>query len=267
MHAMELLSERSFPRHSHDQYGIGVVTSGAQRSWSAVGHVEASAGDLIMVNPGEVHDGMPVAGARAWFIVYLDAEVVGADLATEGGRGELVVPPVAKDPALARELRRWCERLRSGALDALAQEEGVCALLLHVERRHRLAGTRVRARPPAVERAVERLHAAPESAPSLAELAALCGVGRFQLLRGFKRHLGITPHAYLTQLRVCHARRQLAAGRTPAETAAALGFADQSHLTRAFVKYFGVAPGRYRAAVAGVTRDSIRHSRARSRSE
>lgn len=30
-------------------------------------------------------------------------------------------------------------------------------------------------------------------------LAALCGMSRFQLIRGFARETGITPHAYLVQ--------------------------------------------------------------------
>ena len=59
---MTLFSNHTFPRHSHDQFGIGIMTSGAQRSWSVIGQVESEAGDVIMVNPGEMHDGMPVDG-------------------------------------------------------------------------------------------------------------------------------------------------------------------------------------------------------------
>jgi AraC-like DNA-binding protein len=62
--------------------------------------------------------------------------------------------------------------------------------------------------------------------------------------------VGITPHAYLVQRRVRLARGLLAAGRTPAQAAAEAGFADQSHLTRAFLRQLGVTPGRYRAALA-----------------
>ena len=50
--AMELASNHSFPRHTHDEYGIGVVLSGAQRSWSGVGQVESVPGDVLTVNPG-----------------------------------------------------------------------------------------------------------------------------------------------------------------------------------------------------------------------
>jgi hypothetical protein len=60
--AMTLVSNHHFPRHSHEQFGIGVIAFGAQRSWSGVGSVSAVAGDVIMANPGEIHDGAPVDG-------------------------------------------------------------------------------------------------------------------------------------------------------------------------------------------------------------
>ncbi|HIP78910.1 MAG TPA: AraC family transcriptional regulator, partial [Kiloniellaceae bacterium] len=59
---------------------------------------------------------------------------------------------------------------------------------------------------------------------------------------------GTTPHAYLTQHRVKKARGYLREGLPLAEAAVASGFADQSHMTRAFVRQFGISPGRYRAA-------------------
>ena len=84
---------------------------------------------------------------------------------------------------------------------------------------------------------------------TLAELAALSGVSRFQLLRGFAREVGATPHAYVVQRRVLLARRLVAQRRSLAEAAAGAGFADQSHMTRAFVPEFGITPARYRAAL------------------
>src|SRR6202000_249829 len=75
--AMELTSNHSFPRHTHDEYGIGVILSGAQRSWSGVGPVESLPGDVITVNPGELHDGHPISGApRSWRIIYFDSKTL-----------------------------------------------------------------------------------------------------------------------------------------------------------------------------------------------
>lgn len=99
-------------------------------------------------------------------------------------------------------------------------------------------------------KAIRRLDSAPVEPVSLTELAALAGVSRFQFLRAFTGEIGTTPHAYLIQRRVCVARQLLAAGEIPAQAAISAGFADQSHMTRAFVRYLGITPARYRAAVA-----------------
>ena len=48
--AISLESDRAFPRHAHDEFGVGVIVSGAHRSWSGRGQVDALAGDAIMVN-------------------------------------------------------------------------------------------------------------------------------------------------------------------------------------------------------------------------
>src|SRR5215469_14017980 len=102
---MTLFSNHAFPRHSHDHFGIGIMTSGAQRSWSVIGQVESEAGDVIMVNPGEMHDRIPVDGvARGWRILYLDPALVAREIAEEPMAAALIVRPVARDPRLARDV-------------------------------------------------------------------------------------------------------------------------------------------------------------------
>jgi len=44
--AVEAESRHAFPRHTHDQFGIGVIHRGAHRSHSGRGQVEAGAGVL-----------------------------------------------------------------------------------------------------------------------------------------------------------------------------------------------------------------------------
>lgn len=83
--AVEAESAHAFPRHSHEQFGVGLIVRGAQRSLSGRGVVEAGAGDLITVNPSEVHDGASLGGrGRAWRMLCLDPSLV-ADFA--GGSG------------------------------------------------------------------------------------------------------------------------------------------------------------------------------------
>lgn len=66
-------TSRRFDRHTHAVHGIGVIDAGGQTSASGRGQVEAVRGEVITVNPGEVHDGVPMQGEkRRWRIVYFD---------------------------------------------------------------------------------------------------------------------------------------------------------------------------------------------------
>jgi AraC-like DNA-binding protein len=250
LEAVTFVSNHHFPRHAHDQFGIGVVSCGAQRSWSAVGSVYAGPGDCIMANPGEIHDGIPLEDKpRGWSIIYLDPLLVTEELGEELTGAVEMVRPVARDPLLAGHFLDLFTCLTAAPTDDFAAEERLLCSLLCLLGRHGTSRPRCGGPVPCVRRAMRRMASAPEEKVSLAELAALSGVSRFQLLRGFVRAVGTTPHTYLIQLRVRLARRLLAEGQTPAEAAALAGFADQSHMTRVFVHQLGVTPGRYRAAI------------------
>src|SRR5258708_16776669 len=60
--AMSATTSRTYPRHTHDQYGIGVIDSGGHASLSGRGQVEAGSGSLRFVNPGEVHVARSLGG-------------------------------------------------------------------------------------------------------------------------------------------------------------------------------------------------------------
>jgi AraC-like DNA-binding protein len=261
--ARTLASDRSFPRHSHDQLGIGVILSGAHRSWSGIGHVEAQADDIIMVNPGEMHDGMPIGGVREWRMLYFDPPLV-AGLAADEDTDECeVVRPTAHDPALAERFGRLFAAVTTSQPEPLQLEERLLGLVMHVLRGHGLRRPSPLGPSPSVASALARLDADPASRVTLAELAELSGVSRFQLLRAFAREIGVTPHAYLVQRRVRLTRQLLASGQPIVEAAITAGFADQSHMTRAFVRQFGITPGRYLAASAETPSPAILESRSR----
>jgi len=84
---------------------------------------------------------------------------------------------------------------------------------------------------------------------TLEQLAAVAGMSAFHLARSFKKAIGLPPHVFLTQLRLQQAKRLLARGVGLAEAAAAVGFYDQSALSRHFKKIYGVTPGQYARAV------------------
>lgn len=82
---------------------------------------------------------------------------------------------------------------------------------------------------------------------TLAELATLSGMGRYQLIRALRAATGMTPHAYQLNARINQARSWLQSGREISDIAYRLGFSDQSHFQRVFKAHTGVTPGCYRA--------------------
>jgi hypothetical protein len=191
--AMELTSNHSFPRHSHDEYGIGVVLSGAQRSWSGVGTVESVPGDVITVNPGEMHDGHPISGAvRRWRIIYFDPGVLKRQLIPESTCDTEFASPCLTDYILGRSVNRLFKRIASGA-ERLGVEEIVTKLVSRLADPARRSQLQSKSYSHPVRKALARIDDNPSQPTTLAELAALSGMSRYQIVRAFGRELGATP--------------------------------------------------------------------------
>jgi AraC-like DNA-binding protein len=85
------------------------------------------------------------------------------------------------------------------------------------------------------------------SSISVESLASACNISVSALERRFRKHLDKTPHQYINEVRLDHARQMLLETDKPIGTIALeTGFADHSHFTRAFTRAFGVAPSRAR---------------------
>ncbi|MCA1490987.1 AraC family transcriptional regulator [Ensifer sp. NBAIM29] len=251
---VEAQTSCSFQRHTHDQFGIGLIQHGAQKSLSGRGTVEAQAGDVITVNPGEVHDGMPIGDAgRTWKMLYLEpflVEGIVSDI-TEGRRmrGEFA-DPVISDAMLAARFRSiFAAATATDCADSPLRWEVSAFALLAQALRLVPEGSLSFREPRAIAAAISLIDDDPLAPLSLADLARQSGLSRFQVVRGFTRATGLTPHAYLVQRRI-DIVRQLIAKRTPlADAAVAGGFADQSHMTRVFVRKYGFTPGAYAQAM------------------
>ncbi len=128
---MSASTAHAFPRHTHDEYGIGIVDAGGHASWSGRGQVEAGPGTFISVNPGEVHDGRAIGGRpRAWRILYFDPAAladVRADI-MEGAQGAFTfATPVFADRGLRQlfeaAFRHAMPRAEAGADDAMRDRD------------------------------------------------------------------------------------------------------------------------------------------------
>lgn len=240
----------SYMPHAHDGFAVGVIVAGAERfRYRGADHI-ASAGSIVAVNPGEIHTGEAAGDGWSYRMFYPPVELLQRAAEELAGRPQPIPffgVPVMHDPVLAQQLRELHTALESTA-EPLVRETLLISTLTAVVARHTDAPPAVAvvgAEPAAVAQARRFLDQHKAERPTLTQLSEHIGFSPFHLLRVFQRAVGCTPHAYLMQIRVREARRLLNKGLPPAEVAFLTGFADQSHLTRAFRRVIGVPPAQY----------------------
>ncbi len=243
-------SDRSFPRHMHDQFGIGVIERGAQKSASGRGIVEAGAGRVITVNPGEVHDGIALGeSGRAWTMLYFDPEVVHAalsDIRERDSRDFEFVYPVDPRPLPIAFVHSFKPSHRNGRLcrggspsSAVVANAGTPPRCASSGRIHRWSVSRQADDGRGTTDALRSRRTFGRSGNEPLPLSA-----RFLLPHG-------ADTAQLSDAAPpASGAASIGKGRSPAEAAFASGFCDQSHLNRVFVRHFGTTPALYRHALS-----------------
>ncbi|AWM92020.1 AraC family transcriptional regulator [Pseudomonas sp. 31-12] len=144
--------------------------------------------------------------------------------------------------ALARDLRRL---LLAPQSDLLAFEQ--CALGL-VELTHRKIDTPQRITSTSFARVLDQIAEQFQQPLTNAQLADTYGQNPLRFLRDFTQAIGLTPHAFLVEVRLQAARRMIEhTDLTLASIALDSGFAHQSHMGSAFRKYLAMTPSQYRS--------------------
>ncbi|HEX3349496.1 MAG TPA: AraC family transcriptional regulator [Acetobacteraceae bacterium] len=241
--------------HTHATYVIALITGGCESVRVGRRRETAPVNSVIIVNPEECHDGE--AGCDdgwAYRTFYPPVELM-AEVSRELGQAALPLFPrtLLDDPALAEDLAAAHRTAEAG--DTLAAEAAMLdalrrLILCHGDvgrpgRAHTHVGSRRRM---AVYREMIEADAAGRFA--LADFAVTAEVSRFQVIRDFRQVTGFTPSAFVRDRRVRAAGRLIQEGETLADAAVGAGFADQSHLTRAFKLSHGFTPGVLRKAFA-----------------
>jgi len=242
----------AFPRHTHETYAIGVIEGGVQATlYRGTTHI-ATAGDICLINPGEVHTGFsPHESGWTYRVFYPDVPVLqqaAEAVSWKRRRAPRFPSPVIRDQALSRRLLRFLKTLERPALSLERESLLLTALSQMVARHAAVADNTARYSPredQAVGAARDYLEACFTENVTLSTLARIAGISEFHLLRLFRDRMGLPPHAYLIQRRIDHARRLLARRVPIVQVALDTGFSDQSHFTRHFKRILGVTPGEF----------------------
>ena len=247
------LTAHDYAPHSHDSFVVAVTEAGGAEFKSRGRTDEARESALLVFNPAEPHSGRmarsPRWRYRAFYLDEASTEAVNALVGAE--RTAYFTSNVFRDADLIASFLALHRALEDS--DDLRAQELLAASFGALVARHGSRPSRVapaprdRARYDTVIAVIEDRHA---ENLTLDHMSALVDLTPFQLIGLFKRMGGLTPHTYLTQIRLRAARELLRRGSPLAEAALAAGFYDQSALHRHFKRAYAITPRQYLAAHA-----------------
>ncbi len=265
-------TRQPFPNHFHEHYVIGLVEEGQRKLSCKNREYVIEKGSIVLFNPGDNHACVQSGGDAFDYRGINISRRVMSDLAREvSGTWELpgFSQNVVCDEEVSCYLRRLHEMVMGGS-DGFGKEE---TLLLLISRLIQNYGQTFESCVPEcsreIEKACEYMEGHFAEHICLDQICRYTGLSKSTLLRAFTKTKGITPYRYLETIRIGEAKKLLAEGITPAETAARTGFSDQSHFTNYFSQFIGLAPGIYREIFSGKGRaaGSMENERGMSRTD
>jgi AraC-like DNA-binding protein len=243
-----------YPPHTHEALVVAVTEQGGSVVKSRGQVEEATPATLFVFNPAEPHAGW-MGRSEHWQYrsLYLTREALDR---VADGLGIAGVPYFTRNTFTDRDLidaflSMHCA-LEEGR-DVFRERELLVGTFGKLFQRHGSGRDRIKLPPTdrqLLARVTERMRAEYATALRLEDLADEVGLTTFQLIGLFKRTVGLTPHAYLTQIRLNMACRQLRHDPILADVAAAVGFYDQSALNKHFKRSYGITPLQFARAAA-----------------
>ncbi|MBV6822862.1 AraC family transcriptional regulator [Pseudomonas sp. PD9R] len=243
--------EVCYTRHSHAHFSIGAITAGRSTYVHEQAAFEVSAGTVVLMNPGDVHACNPIDDEPwSYLMLYVDTAWL-TDLQHQLGFSEdlafrrfaLTHTP---DANLFEGLKALYEVLIDPLQDALRKQSAAVEFFTELQLHLNPADQPLREPNFKLERAADFIRDHCTQMLKLEDICAAAQLSPSYLIRAFKQHYGMTPHAFLVNQRIQFARDQLRNGRLIADVALEAGFADQAHFQRAFKQHLAATPGQYR---------------------
>ncbi|MFE8102131.1 AraC family transcriptional regulator [Brenneria goodwinii] len=231
---------RRFPRHSHDEFVISANLNGLEHVWLDGETFIADTDSVTTYNPGQLQGSENTHANWQCASLYVHPQAFEHYF----HRSFLFSHAWAASPRLAQRLKQLVcldaderdirqERIILLLEALMAQGEWPVMNQGRPQDAHRIA--RIKA----------RLLSDFSEVPHLETLARQENLSAAHLVRSFNQAVGLPPLSWLMQRRISKARELLRLGTPISQVAFEVGFADQAHFTKAFVRYSAMTPGQF----------------------
>lgn len=244
----------------HEEIEIKYFYEGTSTLLIGTEIVEVTAGDLVVINPYELHSTIRFGQERGRYrflmmdpSFFMDGATGGLDLrALMIEKGLTFRTLIRGDARIADIIRRLTDAYtEKGAYWQLAVRGIALELFALLLEEYALPHPRKEKGDfrtfEAVEPALRRIREEYASPITLEEMAALCNVSKCHFCRTFRRATGESAMRYLTEYRLKIADLMLASsGDSIGAIAAQCGFEDQAYFCRCYKQRYGISPAQRR---------------------
>ena len=241
--------------HHHDFYEVYFLLGGNVEYWVEGRILRPEAGDLLLINPMELHRPIVHPESPTYERIVLWVNKTYLESLTEDGQlsrcFDSSLPNLIRPTAPERTmLTAWLSGLvrESYSREFCSEYSAFGIFLQFMVQLNRIA---LQTQPQQEEKAVSNLvdqvlhyigrHISEEL--TLDTLAERFYVSKYHLSHTFTKEVGVSLHRYITLRRLLMARQLLSTGMSAGQVSTACGFSDYTSFYRAFKAEYGISPG------------------------
>ena len=235
------ITDFAYKKHAHSEYAIGVTLRGIQH-YHLDGSLQLSYQNGVMLfNPEQAHDGMAhdMTGLD-YVMLYTEPQL----LLEVIGKKDLIrfSTPIVYDFNLKQRILSLSNAILNDKDEALSSE-----LLLSLTENlvQTDLTTEFKQDNMLIRKAKDLLHNNLENILRLDEVCKELGLSKFQFIRFFKTHTGISPYQYYLNYKIERAKHLIETNKDIYSAVAECGFVDLTHLNKHFKSVYGTTAFEY----------------------
>lgn len=231
-------------KHFHDTYSIGVILSGVCEFSLGDKDFQAIKGDVVVLNPYQVHNGGGREKPIEYHMFYPTLEMM-QRIVGKGNYYPLFTHPIIQNIALLAQVNDIIKAHKDTIIDS---QDAVCEKIIRLLLDSIPTEFSILTPPNKIIGLVGNVCQFIESRLyydlTVAQIAEYFSVSRWHLAKIFKQKIGLSPSQYIRLLRLREAQKLIEQGVPLIKVSGDLLFADQAHFSREFKRTNGVTPGK-----------------------
>ena len=252
--------------HHHDFYEVYYLLRGQVEYWVDGRIIRMTPGDLLLINPMELHRPMLQGDDQVYerIVLWINKEYMeslssdGVDLSscfdiTLPGHTHLIRPAAPDRSALTARMSELVREFYSGEFGG-----ELCAYGLFLQFMVQLNRMALHTEPrpedteqlsALVQNALQYIADHLSDSMTVESIASELYVSKYYLSHAFTKEVGVSVYRYIMIRRLLMARQLLAAGESAGQVCRNCGFSDYASFYRAFKSEYGISPREFTATV------------------